>query len=115
MQYLALIYDAPGSGPAHGSADFQKMMADYTALTAKMRADGVYVDGNPLASADKATSVKVRNGKAETMDGPFAVTKEQLGGYYLLDCKNLDDALRYAEMIPTARWGTIEVRPVLSM
>lgn len=69
--------------------------------------------GDALQGSDTATTVSVREGKAETIDGPFAETKEQLGGYYLLDCTDMDEALKYAAMIPTSEFGRIEVRPVM--
>ena len=69
--------------------------------------------GDALQGSDTATTVSVREGKAETIDGPFAETKEQLGGYYLLDCTDMDEALKYAAMIPTSEFGSIEVRPVM--
>ena len=69
--------------------------------------------GDALQGADTATTVSVRAGKAETIDGPFAETKEQLGGYYLLDCTDMDEALKYAAMIPSSEFGRIEVRPVM--
>ena len=73
------------------------------------------VAGDALMPVEMATSVRVRGGKTETMDGPFAETKEQLGGYYLLDCETLDDALKYAAMIPAADYGTVEVRPIMDL
>jgi hypothetical protein len=71
------------------------------------------VAGDALKSVATATSVRVRKGKTETMDGPFAETKEQLGGFYILDCDNLDEAISYATQIPDARFGTVEVRPIM--
>jgi hypothetical protein len=113
MQYLALIYAAPENAPRYGSPEFAKMLADYTALTAAMKAEGIFVAGDGLKPVDTATSVRLRGGKAETMDGPFAETKEHLGGYYLIDVPDLDAALKFAARIPTAAYGTIEVRPVM--
>lgn len=73
------------------------------------------VGGNALQPVETATSLRLRDGKLETMDGPFAETKEHLGGYYLLECKDLDEAIKYAAMIPTARNGTVEVRPIMDV
>jgi hypothetical protein len=115
MKYMALIYSADGSGPDYDTPEFGAMMGAYKKATETFQKDGVMVGGDPLENASTATSIRVRNGKTETMDGPFAETKEQLGGYYIFDCKNLDDAIRYAAMIPTAEYGTVEVRPLLSM
>ena len=115
MKYLALIYAAPGSSPAFDSAEFGAYMADYHTATKTYTDDKVLLAGEALEDTDTATSVRVRNGKTETMDGPFAETKEQLGGFYLFECKNIDEAIRYAAMIPDAKNGTIEVRPVMDL
>jgi hypothetical protein len=115
MQYMALIYSSPSSNPAYGSEAFTQMYTEYNAFTALLKKDGVFVAGDALQGTDKATSVRVRANKSETMDGPFAETKEHLGGYYLMECKDLDQALKYAAMIPTAKWGTVEVRPIVTM
>jgi hypothetical protein len=115
MQYLLMIYSADGFGPAPNSPEMGKLVAGYGALTAEMRENGILVDGNPLQGVDTATTIKVRDGKTDMRDGPFAETKEQLGGYYLLECKDLDEAARYAEKIPTAAYGSIEIRPIMAM
>lgn len=117
MKYMCLIYDAPNSGPEPmpGTPEFDAYMAPWAALNERLIADGVMVGGEALMPPETATSLRVRGGKAETMDGPFAETKERLGGYYIIDCKDLDEALRYAAMIPTATHGTIEVRPVMDL
>ena len=80
-----------------------------------MQDRGVFLGGNPLEPVGTATTVRVRNGKSETIDGPFAETREVLGGYYLLDCKDLDEAIEFAAKIPTAAFGSVEVRPVMEM
>lgn len=113
MQYMLLIYAAEGSGPAMGTPEMQEMMGKYGAFTEDIKAKGVMVAGDPLEGVANATTVRVRGGKTELVDGPFAETKEQLGGYYLLDCKDLDEALGYAARIPTAAYGSIEVRPIM--
>ena len=112
MKYMALIYSDPALAPAYGTPEFGALMQGYGTLNEAMKAAGVFVSAEPLQAVDTATSVKVRGGKTETMDGPFADTKERLGGYYIIDCADLDEALRYAAMIPTAAYGTIEVRPL---
>lgn len=114
MQYICLIYTAPGSGPEYGTPEFDAMMAGYFKVTEDMKTAGVLVAGDALQGVETATSVRVRAGKTETMDGPFAETKEQLGGYYLIDCKDLDEALGWAAKIPGSQHGTIEVRPVVT-
>ena len=114
MQYMFLIYRSPESEPVYGSPEFQAMMAGFTAFNEKANADGVMRGGEALKPVDTATSVRVRGGKVETMDGPFAETREHLGGYYVLDVPDLDAALRYAAQIPVAHFGTIEVRPLMN-
>lgn len=113
MQYLALIYSAPENEPVYGTPEFKAMMEGYYAFTAHLKEKGVFVAGDGLKGTETATSLRVRGGKVETMDGPFAETKEHLGGYYLIDVPDLDAALKYAAMIPTAAYGTIELRPVM--
>ncbi len=113
MQFICLIYSAPNSGPQPGTAEFGAFMQGYQDFTKKVQDDGKFVSGDALQGVETATTVSVRNGKTETIDGPFAETKEQLGGYYLLDCNDLDEALQYAAMIPTAEHGRIEVRPII--
>ncbi|MEO6318788.1 MAG: YciI family protein [Acidimicrobiales bacterium] len=114
-QYLALIYgtDQPAAEPD----DFgRKMMADYQEFGEAAGAAGVLAGGNALQSTDTATTVSVLGGKGGevvTTDGPFAETKEVLGGYYLLDCTDLDQAIAWAARIPGAWMGKVEVRPVV--
>ncbi len=112
MKYMALIYSDPALAPAYGTPEFGALMQGYGALNAAMKAAGVFVSAEPLQGTETATSLKLRGGRTETMDGPFAETKERLGGYYIMECADLDEALRYAAMIPTAAYGTIEVRPL---
>ena len=113
MQFMCLIYSKENSGPQPGTEEFGPFMQGYIDFTEKVKQDGKFVSGDALDAVATATTVSVRNGKVETMDGPFAETKEQLGGYYLLDCEDLDEALKYAAMIPTAEYGRIEVRPIM--
>lgn len=109
MQFLALIYNTEGND----DVDMETLMGQYRAFGEAAGAAGVLEGGNALEPVSTATSVRVRNSKSELIDGPFAETKEQLGGYYMLQCKDLDEALQWAAKIPTARYGTIEVRPVM--
>ena len=113
MQYMLLIYNDPALQPAFGTPDFDDMMAGYFAANETMKADGVLRAGEALKGTETATSLRITSGKVETMDGPFAETREHLGGYYVIDVPDLDAALRYAELIPSARFGTIEVRPLM--
>ena len=113
MQYMCLIYSTEGKGPAPNTAEFGAFMKGYQDFTEKVKADGKLVAGDALQPIATATTVSVRNGKSQTTDGPFAETKEQLGGYYLLDCADLDEVMSYAAMIPSAAFGRVEVRPVI--
>ena len=113
MQYLALIYAAPENEPKYGTPEFGAMMTGYNAFTAMLKANGAFVSGDGLKPVETATSVRVKGGKVETMDGPFAETKEHLGGYYLMEVPDLDTAIKYAAQIPTAGYGTVELRPVM--
>ena len=115
MKFLALVYTAPGAGPAYGSPEFVPFMAAYQAANAVYNRDGVKLAGEALQPTSAATTVRVRGGKTQTMDGPFAETKEQLGGFYMFDCASLDDAIRYAAMIPSAAHGSVEVRPIMDL
>ncbi len=113
MQYMCLIYSTEGVGPQPGTPEFGAFMKGYMDFTATVKDAGKLVAGDALQSVSTATTVSVRDSKTETMDGPFAETKEQLGGYYLLDCSDLDEAMKYAAMIPSAKYGRVEVRPVM--
>ena len=112
MNYLLLIYE--DENVLHGRDERTKgeMFAEYRAFTASIREGGQFVAGDALQPTSTATSVRVREGKAITTDGPFAETKEQLGGYYLVQAKDLDEAISIASRIPSARVGTVEVRPI---
>lgn len=113
MKYMLLIYSDPRLEPAYGTPEFQAMMGGFFALNEKMNADGVLISGEGLQGIETATSLRIRGAKVETMDGPFAETKEHLGGYYLIDVADLDTALKYAAQVPSAGFGTIEVRPLM--
>jgi hypothetical protein len=97
----------------NGQAERWAEMPEWSRLTDSLREAGLLVANAPLHPADMATTVRVRDGEAELTDGPFAVTKEILGGYYILDCADLDEALTHAARLPTARYGSVEVRPVM--
>ena len=115
MKYIALLYGEPDAGPAQGSPEFMQMLGEFQSATAAMAEAGVLLDSGPLQPPQAATTVRVRDGQTQLSDGPFAEIKEQLGGYYILDCEDLDTALRYATMIPSAKYGSVEVRPVMVM
>jgi len=110
---MLLIYNNPNEEPNYGTPEFEGMISEFFAANEKMKADGVLVDGEGLQGIDTATSLRIKSGKVETMDGPFAETREYLGGYYVIDVADLDAALKYAELIPSAKFGTIEVRPLM--
>ena len=113
MQYLLLIYTNEKTDQDWTPEQREKDFGRYYAFTEKVKQLGVYLGGEALQPTRTATSVRVKNGKMLTTDGPFAETKEQLGGFYLLDCKDLDQALQLAAEIPASEYGTIEVRPVM--
>jgi hypothetical protein len=112
MHYMFLIYNCIDR-PKPGDPGFEEILTRVNAFADECRRRGVFVGGDPLKPAGTATTVRVKEGKAVVTDGPFAETHEHLGGYYLLNCRDLDEALELAEMVPQAEYGcTIEVRPV---
>ena len=115
MQYMLLIYTDEGLWSTLTDADRGAMYQEYGAVTQEMRDSGAFVAGDPLQGTATATTVRLRDGEQLVTDGPFAETKEQLGGYYLLDTPSLDDALAFAAKLPAARHGSVEVRPIMSM
>ena len=115
MQYMLLIQNAEELYPERGSEEFNEMMAGYGAFTQEVKEAGVFLAGDPLQGRDTATTVRIRGGQKTVTDGPFAETKELLAGYYILDCQSLDEALGYAAKIPSAKYGSVEVRPVMAM
>jgi hypothetical protein len=112
MQYLLLIYSNEAEMAASSASAIASMTAEYTEFTKGIIQGGQFKAGDRLKPTSAATTVRVRNGQAVTTDGPFAETREQLGGYYLVDAKNLDEAISIAARIPGARIGSIEVRPI---
>jgi hypothetical protein len=112
MKYMLLIYHEE---KALTEEERQACYAESLQLVQEIHSRGQYLGANPLEPAAMATSVRVRNGKRLVTDGPFAETREQLGGYFLIEAKNLDEAIAVAERIPMARKGTVEVRPVIEL
>lgn len=110
MQYMLLIYADEAIRP--GKAEMEKLMKDYMAFTQDIVKAGKFKAGDRLEPTTTATTVRVRDNKTLTTDGPFAETREQLGGYYLVEAKDLDEAIAIAARIPSARHGSVEVRPV---
>jgi hypothetical protein len=113
MQYLLMIYRNEAELGKLGAAERQQMMADYGAFTQSIVQSGHFKAGDGLQPTTTATTVRVREGKTLTTDGPFAETREQLAGYYLVDAKDLDTALGIAARIPGAKTGSVEVRPIM--
>ncbi len=112
MQYLLLIYENEANATKLDQAAGAQMMKDYRAFTQSIVQSGQFKAGDALQPTSTATTVRVRDAKTLTTDGPFAETREQLGGYYLVEAKNLDEAIGIASRIPGAQTGSIEVRPV---
>ncbi|HEY2432864.1 MAG TPA: YciI family protein [Sphingomicrobium sp.] len=112
MKYLCLIYDEEAKLAAMSKSDGEALMKEYFAFTNDLRGSGQYLGGNDLQPTRNATTVRVRSGRTSTTDGPFAETKEQLGGYYLIEAKDLNEAIQIAARIPSAKLGSIEVRPI---
>jgi hypothetical protein len=110
--YMLLVYQEEVDTTEQ--AEREKKMPMFVELHRSLREAGLLVGVQRLHSSESATSVRVRGGETEITDGPFAVTKEVLAGYYLLDCADLDEALKQAARVPAARWGTVEVRPIMS-
>src|SRR5687768_12434307 len=112
MKYLCLIYDEESKMATMSEQDANAFMGEYFAFTEDIKKSGHYLGGEALKPVSTATTIRVRNGKMSTTDGPFAETKEQLGGYYLIEAADLNEALQIAAKIPSARTGAVEVRPV---
>jgi len=115
MKYMLLIYSPEAAMQSASKSDIEQTMAAYGAYTAALQKAGVMVGGDRLQRAAATTTVRVANGKTEVLDGPYADTKEQLGGYYLLDVPDLDAALTWASRCPGASRGTVELRPIWAM
>ena len=113
MQYMLLIYDNENLWAEMPDGQKQSIMQDYFKFTDDIVQSGHFKAGDPLEPTHTATSVRMRDGKTLTTDGPFAETKEQLGGYYLVEAEDLDEAISIAARIPSAAVGTIEVRPIM--
>jgi hypothetical protein len=115
VKYLCLIYADESIYSRMTKEELGGMVAEYAAVTDDLKRAGQYVGSNRLEPVGTALTVRVRAGKVSTTDGPYTETKEQLGGYYLLDAKDMTDAVRLAARIPGARVGAIEVRPVMAV
>ena len=113
MRYAILIYVDPATYEGVSEAENQAEMGEYYALGPSFRERGWEVSGEALQPVETATTVRIRNGKILTTDGPFAETKEHLGGFYVVDCENLDEAMEFARAVPDVKRGSIEIRPVV--
>jgi hypothetical protein len=113
MQFLCLIYEIESLMATRSDEENGKIFQDYMRFTQDVKESGKLVAGDALQPTDTATTVRVRNNETLITDGPFAETKEQLGGYYLLECASLDEAIEQAAKIPSATFGSIEVRPIM--
>ncbi|HZV01147.1 MAG TPA: YciI family protein [Planctomycetota bacterium] len=115
MRYLLLIYGDEKAFAGLPAKELEGVLSDFQAYTASVKEAGAHIASQRLRPASTATSVRVRGGKKLITDGPFAETKEQLGGFYMIEAKDLDEAVAWAAKIPGARYGTIEVRPIWEM
>src|SRR4051812_1104785 len=113
MKYLCLIYDEEAAMAKMSKAEGDAFMGDYFAFTEGTKKSGHYIGGNALQPVHTATTVRVRGGKISNTDGPFAETREQLGGFYMIEARDLNEALKIAARIPSAKTGSIEVRPIV--
>ncbi|MEZ6047921.1 MAG: YciI family protein [Planctomycetaceae bacterium] len=109
MRYMLLVY---GSEDAWTEDEFQACVLESMEICKELETQGKWIDSSPLRPVATATSVRVRNGNRQVTDGPFAETTEQLGGYYIIDVDNLDEAIAIASRIPPAKKGTVEIRPI---
>jgi len=115
MKYMLLIHDEEQAWGKMSQAEQQRIYSEYGQFTQEIKSSGHHLASSQLQPTSTATSVRIRDGKRLVTDGPFAETREQLGGYYLVQAKDLDEAIELAARIPSARMGTIEVRPVVEM
>jgi hypothetical protein len=115
MRYLCLIYEDETLYERMPKDELDKIFGEYFAFSEDIRRTGHHLGGEPLQPSSTATTVRVRNGKISTTDGPFAETKEQLGGFYMIEAKDLNEAIQLAARIPGARYGSVEVRPIMEL
>ena len=115
MKYMLLIYDAEERWENMSPEEWRAIMGEYYAFTDEVDDAGAHVHSAPLQPTASATTVRVRDGEQLVTDGPFAETKEQLGGYYVVEADTIDEAIQWAAKIPSARFGSIEVRPLMSV
>ena len=112
MKYMILLYAEPEKNPVPGTPEFDTMMAEFFTLDERLKDRATVLAGEGLLGSETATTIKERAGRVETLDGPFAETREHLGGFYLIEAATLADAQAFAAAVPVARYGSVEVRPV---
>lgn len=115
MRYMLLLYSAQDAGPTPGSDEHAVEMNEWFTFTNELVEAGAMMGGEPLQGIDTATTVQVREGRTLTTDGPFAETKEVLGGFYMIDVKDLDEARAWAAKVPLAPYGSVEIRPIMEL
>ena len=115
MRYMLLIYSKEAQWAAMTEEQRGKVYGEYMAFTDSIKKSGRHLAGDPLSPTSSATTVRIRDGKTLTTDGPFAETHEQLGGYYIVEAKDLDEATAIGSRVPGARYGAIEIRPIAQM
>lgn len=115
MNYMLLLYSAPDAGPTAGSPEQAAEMPAWFAFSEALVEAGAMVAGDPLHGVETATTLRIRDGETLTTDGPFAETKEVLGGYYIIDVPDLDAATEWAAKVPLAPYGSVEIRPVMEL
>ena len=113
MKYFVTNYVAPGAQPAYGTSEFDALVAEYSGVAERTRDIATILAGEGLQDVANATTLRGRGGQVETVDGPFAETREHLAGFYLIEAPDLDAALRFAAEVPASRHGSVEVRPVM--
>src|SRR5215813_9767485 len=115
MRYALLIYANEAGWNTVPASEQQAQLQEYLAFNKEVQAQGIELTANRLQPSRTATTVRIRDGRLVIGDGPYAETKEQLGGYYILNCKDLDEAIEYAKKIPAVRTGAVEVRPIMEI
>ena len=115
MKYALLLYDTPSEGPEFGTPEMDAEMQQWFEFTDELQSAGRHLGGEALNPTETATTVRVRDGKTITVDGPFAETKETLGGFYLIEADDLDEAIAWAAKIPNAPHGSVEIRPIMEI
>lgn len=113
MKYMILLTSQPELDPAPGTPAFDAMMAEFATVGERTRDRATILAGEGLLGVETATTLRLRDGRVEVTDGPYAETREHLGGFYLIEAATLDDATAFAAALPVAKWGSIEIRPVM--